>query len=294
MLVTYLVLAHTKPAQFASLVETLTRHGDAVVAHIDAKADQEAFRRHLGRGSAAIEFTPERHDIRWGGFGSVAAELAMLERAVRVAPADYYVLLSGVDYPIRPRSQLVAELASGAVYMESWPMPDPRHNKPINRLERVYFPPKNRNSRLFGFVNKAALILPPRRDVQRGLGGRRPYGGSQWWALPHRCADQMLGFVRSQPGFVAFFRRSRNPDEMFFQTIVENLPHRPESIRPPLTYANWAPDRLEVGGTAPATLTVADIPVLRQRHAFFARKFDLDRDPTIFDEIDDQLLQGSR
>ena len=291
MQITYVVLAHHKPAQFRRLVTRLTRDGDRVVAHVDQKADQATFHAPLQALGDHVSFTAERFDVRWGGFESVDAELAALRHAVRVAPGDYYILLSGVDYPIRQRAELVTELASGAVYMESWLMPDEKHNKPMSRLDRFYFPARNRGSLAFRALNKAALVAPPQRSVSRGLGGRQPYGGSQWWAMPHDCAERVLAFVESEPRFVAFFRRSRNPDEMFFQTVVQNLPGYRWPIRPPLTFANWAPERLEAARTAPATLTVDDIPELRRRHAFFARKFDLDRDPRVLDMIDEQLLE---
>ena len=160
-------------------------------------------------------------------------------------------------------------------------MPDEQHNKPMSRLDRLYFPARNRASLAWRVLNKAALLAPPHRRVVKGLGGRWPYGGSQWWAMPHDCARRVIGFVGSEPSFVRFFQRSRNADEMFFQTVVENLPGRCEQIRPPLTFADWSPERLEVARTAPATLTVGDLPTLRRRpDQYFARKFDLDRDPT--------------
>ena len=101
MKITYLLLAHHKPAQFHRLVATLSRDGDHVVAHIDAKADESSFASGAEASTDRITFVPERFDIRWGGFASVEAELTALKHALDVAAADYYILLSGVDYPIK-------------------------------------------------------------------------------------------------------------------------------------------------------------------------------------------------
>jgi hypothetical protein len=108
--------------------------------------------------------------------------------------------------------------------------------------------------------------------------------------VPDAVAVQVLEFCCAHPGFVRFFSRSRYPDEMFFQTVVAALP-TPRELRPPLTFADWS--RPESRGKSPATLTTADIPLLRSSGGFFARKFDLARDPATLDAIDSELLMAT-
>jgi hypothetical protein len=282
MRVTYLVLAHHKPDQHARLVAALTRGGSRVVTHVDAAADEAPFRTHAAPG---VRFVGRRHNVKWGGFGGVAAELDLLRDARAHAPADYYVLLSGVDYPIRPEVELVSELTSGATFI-STSATNPRLRKPKGRLERYFYATKDRDSRWGLFVNRRVLRRLPKRNVARGLGGWTPYGGSTWWALPDAVAAEILDFVRRERRFVRFFRHSKYPDEAFFQTIVGAL--GVTHLRRGLTYADWT--RPEHGGTAPAVLTAADLPLLRDRPEFFARKFDLRRDPSVYDRIDAELL----
>jgi hypothetical protein len=287
MRIAYLVLAHHKPAQFARLAQRLDHEDSAVVAHIDIKSDQGQFERALADAGATVRFTPDRQNVRWGDFASVRAELACLRLAVEQTQADYYILLSGVDYPIRTPEELTRELASGATYTESWAMPDVEHNKPMSRLDYFFYPTKNRNSTPAKFFNSFLLRKLPKRNVAKGLGGRQPYGGSQWLAMPADVARSVLDFCTTESDFVRFFSRSRNPDEMFFQTIFGALPNVRE-LRPPLTFADWT--RPEAGGSAPATLKASDVPLLRDCGRFFARKFDLDVDSTVFDAIDAELL----
>ena len=287
MRIAYLVLAHHKPRQFARLVERLNHEDASVVVHIDIKSDLPEFQQALDSAGTTATFVSDRQNVRWGDFASVRAELACLRRAVEDTDADYYVLLSGVDYPVRTPEQLQEELSSGAVYMESWAMPEVEHNKPMSRLEYFYFPTKNRSSTPAKFLNSFLLRKLPKRNVAKGLAGHQPYGGSQWWAFPADVARGVLDFCDREPGVVRFFSRSRNPDEMFFQTIVGALPGSRE-MRPPLTFADWT--RPEAAGSAPATLRSSDLELLRTCDRYFARKFDSDVDPDVLDAIDAELL----
>ncbi|WP_432508824.1 beta-1,6-N-acetylglucosaminyltransferase [Kineococcus auxinigenes] len=290
MQVTYLVLAHHRPQQLAALLDLLLVVDDRVLVHVDAKADEQPFRRAVAHHGSRVAFTSRRHDVRWGGFGAVAAALTALRDATRTRPTDYYALISGADLPIKPSAALHAELASGAVYMNCWELPCEERGKTLDRLERFHVAARDRDSRVARRVNERLLPLLPKRDVERGLGGARPYAGSQWWLVPHDCAVQVLDFADRSPRFVRFFRFSAVPDESFFQTVVKALP-QPWEVRPNLTYTDWS--RGDGGGVSPATLTTADLPTLAAAPQFFARKFDLGRDAEVFARIRDELLTGA-
>ncbi len=104
--------------------------------------------------------------------------------------------------------------------------------------------------------------------------------------MPHECARDVVEFVDSSPRFVKFFRHVQVPDEMFFQTVVHALP-RSYEVRPNLTYTRWtSSDRL-----SPDVLSRTDLPAAASSGAFFARKFDLRRDPDVLDGVR-ELLAG--
>ena len=139
------------------------------------------------------------------------------------------------------------------------------------------------------FLNSVVLRSLPKRNVAKGLGGRQPYGGSQWWALPDDVARGVLDFCDRETRFVRFFSRSRIPDEMFFQTVVGALPGGRE-LRPPLTFADWSQARREATGSRPAILGSDDLALLQSCDGYFARKFDASVDAAVFDLIDAELL----
>lgn len=280
--VTYLVLAHDAPSQLTELLRLVTGPDARALVHVDRTSALDPFRRALSTVDTDVRLAAQRHDVRWGGFGAVAATVGLLREAVHSAPADHYVLLSGRDLPIRPVEELHEVLAGAEVHMESFPMPDEARAKPMSRLERWHVAPRRRESPLVWRLNQALRYLPA-RDVAKGLGGAAPHAGSQWWSLSHGCATEVLGFVDSSPRFVRFFRHVAVPDEIFFQTVVAALPGE-RTLRPSLTYTRWS------GGVSPDTLHTKDLEALRATGASFARKFDLEHDDDVLPALRTRLL----
>lgn len=283
--ITYLVLAHDLPRQFGRLVRALGSRGSAVVTHVDAARDETPFRRALDDSSVTHRFLDRRTNVRWGDFSMVRVTLDLLRLAVTAHPAEHYVLLSGADFPVRPEAELRQTLRPGVSYINSWPMPDEARGKSMRRLEHHYVGFKRRGSRLGWLVNEQLLPRLPARRVAAGLEGLRPYGGSAWWALPDTVVRDVLDFADQHPRVVRFFSRSANPDEMFFQTIVEACqPSGERAIKPALTYADWSE-----GGPSPKILGKGDLGRLLEREEFFARKFDERVDPGVLTALEERL-----
>ncbi|NAZ83791.1 hypothetical protein GTR02_18415 [Kineococcus sp. R8] len=287
MQVTYLVLVHQQPRQLAALLDLLVADGDRALVHVDARAGDEEFRVATAHLADRVRFTRDRHRVTWGGFGAVAATTSALRQAVAEVPGDYYALVSGADLPIKPVAALHAELASGAVYMSCNPMPSPETGKPMSRLERWNLTSARPHSRLVYRLNRHVVHRLPRRDVRRALGGARPHAGSQWWLVPHACAEELLAFIDRSPRFVRFFHHAQVPDEMFFQTVLMALPHAYD-VRGNLTHTRWTGDL--AGRTSPATLHVEDLGELARSPRYFARKFDHAADPAVYEAVRTQLL----
>jgi hypothetical protein len=281
--IAYLVLAHTRPAQLARLLLGLRDADSACFLHIDQSSDLGAFQRAI---SPEVDYTlaAPRVNVRWGGFSSVQATLNLLATALAAGRHDYYILLSGVDYPIQSGTALRRELSStGSQYIDAWPMPAPELGKPLSRLEHYHVPAKRGETRLTRRVN-AFLRCLPARDWRRALAPAQPLGGSTWWGLTHECVSFVLDYTTRRTRFARFFRYTLLPDEMFFQTIVGDSPFS-ANLKPSLTFADWSDRR----SPHPLVLDEADLPRLRASGLFFARKFDVEKSPRIFDLIDREL-----
>jgi hypothetical protein len=223
-----------------------------------------------------VSIIPTRINIHWGGFTMVEATLALMEYAVEHMPnADYYILISGVDYPIRSKAFLRNQLEKKKEYIDIAPLPVPY--KPMERYEYYYFDYNRRNLK---FYNPKFLleILFKKLKIKR----KAPfpvYAGSQWFALTRGCVQYILKTIKEDTRYVDFFRHTLVPDEAFFQTIVGNSPFLGEAMAN-LTYTDWETP------VPPATIESRHIDFLKthimfndeygQRYPYFVRKFNDD------------------
>ncbi|MDQ1425119.1 MAG: hypothetical protein QOD72_2617 [Acidimicrobiaceae bacterium] len=287
MKVAYLVLAHTAPAHLSRLIAALSSESSTIFVHVDQKSDLDAF-RHLAPPN--VEFTQERVRVEWGHFSQVEAALVLLRAGVADPRRfDRFVLISGVDYPLRSVSYIAHFFALHPdwEFIDLFPMPDDAAGKPITRLTTYQLRP--RHGRL-GKPTRRLLMgvfrRLHRRNYEARLGGLAPYGGATWWALSRAAAQHILMFTRDQPAIVRFFRHTLNPDESYFQTILGNSPFR-ANVHKNLTYVDWSG-----GGANPGMITEAHVEMfatLDQRppnvagahERLFARKFSDDGDRII-------------
>lgn len=287
MRICYLILADHKPQQLARLIARLDGPDVVFVVHVDAGRDLATFAKAIEPTRGRLHFLERREADRPGGFATTQATLNALDHAARSEPSDYYILLSEADYPIRTDRELRDELDSGAIYAEVRAIDATRPDE-LQRLEYPYRPTGREGGLADRLVNELILGGLSKRDVGKALGGRQAYFGSPWWALPDEAARAVLDFCRRETRLVDFFRATRHPEEMFFQTVIAALP-RGRQVRPPLTFVHTA--RAEAEGTRSVVLGSADLPVIEDSGRFFAHEFDLERDASVLDLIDQRLLE---
>jgi hypothetical protein len=270
------VLAHTAPRQLARLVGALDAPSAAIFVHLDVASDAAIFADAFGPN---VHSTHARVAVRWGDFSQVEAILTLLRESL-ADPRRFerFVLISGVDHPLRSASglQRFFDAHPDRQFMNLVRMPDDAAGKPMTRLTTYQFRPRRtRPGRLMWKSLMAISRRVHRRDVGAALGGELvPYGGSTWWAVTRDAAEWIVTFPDRAPRAARFFRRVICPDESYFATIIGNSPFR-DRTEPNLTFTDWS-----VGGANPAQLgdehlaalgapTSSDGPGMK----LFARKF---------------------
>lgn len=316
----YLILAHAHPGHLARMIDRLDHDSVEFFIHIDKRSDITPFTKLLGK-NRKVHFIRERYKIFWRGYSQILATIALMKAALRCR-ARYYVLLSGMDYPLARTEEIIRFFQDkNTQYLHYFPLRDTEHFPNwLRKIQHYYFWDsvltnprqgiKSVRHRYKRFIqNKLLSRMRPRKyfdDLQ-------PYGGSQWWMLTHDCVKYCLEFIARRADFSLFYRYTDAPDEMFFQTIVLNSPFKEDAIhfreyrdnyqalaenvlKRPLgssrfnyRYINWyAPER-----GFPATLIDSDFDEMRGSKALFARKFDPLVSRSLLERIDTELLQIS-
>ena len=303
----YLVLTHTDAAAVVRLVPSLKAAKDQ---EFD-EDDTEFF--HGDRGLATD----------WGSWELVEATLGAVAQARAFADPDFFVLVSGQDYPARHLGTWEDEVrAAGGGWIGRprplryrptwgrrpgvgdddltrysfrwWPLPPA-----VARMGRR-FPERARHgaARVRDAVLLRAAPVVAVRFVSRGRGAhlglprsRRALGGrvfvkcDQWIAFDRDLAAVVLRDLAAGMPLRRLFERSIIPDESAIQTAVHAV--EPPTIPHPVSFVRWLPslDR-------PAVLTLADLPELQASRSPFCRKVSSGHSADLLAALDD-LVTGA-
>jgi hypothetical protein len=289
--VVYAVLAHHEPEQLGRLVRRLSRRGSTVVVHVNARADLAPFEGAVG---GLARFTTPRLKVTWGGYSLARAMVNVIEHALVADPSATHVqLLSGVDYPARPESDLEEHLVPGRSYVNFYPMLAGSQFDMIPHTwcfrDQYAVLPGAWDERAYRFVDRLNRRLP-RRTPPVTL-----YRGSAWMCLSRPAAEYVVAATRDREHrrVMRYLKTINVPDEIAVQTLLGNSPlatslegwedgaFRPEEKRVYHHYIDWDPDREN-----PAVLDLDDLPAIRASGQFFVRKVFPARSARLLDALD--------
>lgn len=293
--IAYVIAAHKNPKQFSRLVKRLDGdHADFYI-HIDKKVHLENFKAAIdGINHEKVNFL-KQYNATWSEFGIVKAEIEALKSIVNSGRKyDFIILLSGQDYPIKS-NEYIKDFFKKNIdksFIESFSMPfDPWPNGGMDRINRYHFkllnksfafpPYKNPKKRIDKLLNLLFSFYFKRRQLP---GGMKPFGGEHWWNFNWPTAKFIVQYLSDHPEYVKFHKYSFCADEMFFQTLLLNSQNEAifnNIVNDDLRYYDWSE-----GNDSPKTFTILDLEILLNSKKLFARKFDINIDECILDELD--------
>ena len=316
----YLVLTHTDAAAVVRLVAAIRRSSPRCVVIV----------AHDARVQPPPAFADEHvlvwcHGLAtdWGSWELVEATLGAVAQARAFADPDFFVLVSGQDYPARHLGTWEDEVrAAGGGWIGRprplryrptwgrrpgvgdddltrysfrwWPLPPA-----VARMGRR-FPERARHgaARVRDAVLLRAAPVVAVRFVSRGRGAhlglprsRRALGGrvfvkcDQWIAFDRDLAAVVLRDLAAGMPLRRLFERSIIPDESAIQSVLHAV--EPPTIPHPVSFVRWLPslDR-------PAVLTLADLPELQASRSPFCRKVSSGHSADLLAALDD-LVTGA-
>lgn len=237
-----MVLCHTDPDGVLRLIKrmrALSPTSFTVVRYEDETYLDPEQVRDIG----ALPFVSTQ-PVAWGDWSSAAMVLEALEAAQRRTGADYYVVISGQDYPIRDLTTWEAEVAasgSDALLAPAVGTADDHHYR------RRIINPRGTMPRPFGRVARhlvwrigtttRALVQicpgPRAGDPRWWIGVRRPTSkraphemalvkSSQWMTLSSKALTNLVRRHHEQPELEEYFRGVRVPDEYYASSVLHD------------------------------------------------------------------------
>lgn len=225
--IAYLVIAYMDPEQLRRLAVRLTKSADVYV-HINASVEIAPFEQALQNVEGAA-FSRERYKVVWGGYSILQAAFSMMEQAMEQKKYDRYVLLTGLDYPIKSDEQIQSffqeyahtEFVHADVVNGEMPHHDhlyyhtARDHRTLNKLLQMW----EKLLRSMGRHGKADYVMHEGRKYPI-------YGTSPKWALSGECAAYLLDFYKKNKKFNRYFQFMHAPDDFYVATVLFNSEFR--------------------------------------------------------------------
>ena len=228
MKISFILLAHESSEKLKPLIEAIIKAGSNLYIHHDATAKDDLRQKCLNwdiNPSDGNVYFAERVKVTWGEWSIVKATLNCIDKIFENNDnSDYFMLISGSCFPIKPIKYLEETLSLKDVdYIESVNV---EKNRWITagiqeeRWNKYHFFNWRYQRKLFDF----SLKIQNKFKINRVLPlNHTPHMGSQWWCLRNSTLKQIHDIVKNNKKIESFYRKTWVPDELFFQTFVSNL-----------------------------------------------------------------------
>jgi len=276
LMIAYFLLVHRYPGQFKRLFKAIYDPRNQYLVHVDktsgAALDADIRLFLSGYRNAAVL---EGKKALWGGYSLVDAELRGMAELLRMdVNWEYFINLSGQDFPLKTQRQIIRFLSAnrGKEFIKAT---DQQLTRP-DTMSRVRKYAVELNGRIF----RTILTRP-------FLKGATPFIGNQWMMVSRRFCHFVVHAPESNR-YKEFYKNTFIADEGFFQTVMMNTQEHGLVINDDMRAIDWVPDgdvKLR-----PRTFRRDDAAMLIASPALFARKFDETVDGEIFAKLEHHLL----
>jgi Core-2/I-Branching enzyme len=274
MRIANLILAHKNPSQLERLLKALAHPAFAFYIHVDKKADQTPF-LYL-QEIENVFFIQKRTPVYWAGYGTIQATLNGFEEIVP-HNYDYINVISAQDFPLKSPQEIYDFIydQKGAEFITCESIDD-EWKEAAPRVHEYHFINWNIPGK-FKLGKMLTKLLPKRKFPL-------PYkivGRANWFTITNDASAYILEFLVKHPQVTRYFRYCWGADEFIFSTILYNSRFKP-SIKNNMVYVDWT------GQTQghPRILNSSDFDKLKASDKLFARKFDMQLYPEIFDLLE--------
>jgi hypothetical protein len=288
----FVIASYSEPEQLLTLAKRLSSM--FTDARISFAHDFGQTPLDTARFPPGVSFVQPHESTRWGHISVIRAGLRALRNLYEQSNPDWFVLLSGSDYPVASAESILHDLrtspydafldhreisASAALSREigtfgqpggdGYGFDHPRwatlaYDRYVTKT--IDIPWLNRRLHR---TRKKIVVRDPRlmRALHPFRNTPRCFGGDHWFIANRRAARILLDELESSGPFITYFSERHIPEEAFYQTVLCNcrdLRTDPNNRR----YSDWS-----AGGPHPKWLGVDDLPAIASSRAHFARKF---------------------
>lgn len=242
MKICYIILAHERLKYVKRLIAMLSGNDTSFVIHIDKKCQEDISILSDLEGTTLVD---NRVDVKWGDISQVDATISA-SRAALATKAEYFILLSGSDYPVKTPGYIRQYLSQDPRnHIGGVPLPSNQCNWLQHGYRRIGCYALRLNSKNIATIEPRKLDIQNLRQLAKVvirwkhlLKALRilthypkrppcpkltPHGGEYWWRLNRESLERCIAYLDQNPDFHSWLLDSANPDELCFNTLAYNL-----------------------------------------------------------------------
>lgn len=289
-----MIMAHKNLEQLCRLIEYFRVKCDVFI-HLDRKCAlaKDAIDRLYSYRQ--VKLVSADYEVNWGGTSVLESEMALLRSAFEFGKYEYFHLLSGQDYPVKPLGCFLDffEKNAGKEFLQCVSIPNERWEKNTYRRFQYFYP----YDWAQGQDNPRAWVRE-QVEIQVKKGIKRPipdefdtlYGSSQWFSITQDAARVLLDYTREYPAFYNRMWMTFAPEECYVASVLLNKMDRRNIVSSNCRFILW---RYE-NGNRPANLGMEHFHYLLEERFLFARKMEYPCSVELLDWIDHYLLCDHR
>ena len=303
------ILAHKNPAHLELLVKECTDRDYHVLIHLDKKSRESI----LSDAPSLVKYTvDESIDVDRAHHSILSATYVLLEASLSI-DFQYFHLISGEDFIVKSAREFHYFFSknSGCNFLNHISIPvTTAYSESIDERFKDYttfqdkMPAKNYMFSFFkngiGLVDtyhfrpssmlaKFFKVLTPTyrlrqlylRIFKRKLPNMDFYAGSAWFSVTKDLATYYTTYRKEKPELYKYLKNGLFPDEVYFQTITMQSKYKKTMVNSDLRYIDWS----RPVNDGPSHTTLECIPKIASSNGFFARKFDLARNPKLKEKV---------
>ena len=270
-MIAILVYAHKNKEQVQRLINALKNENVDIYVHADKKFQVDKFEN--------ATMIKNRYDVRWGDPSIINSIISSLKEIGKNKIYDYYILLSGQDYPIISMDKVVKFLNDnkGKEFIEFKKIGTGKNEWNVSNRYTYYHFYNN------DFLDKVSRHVYNKRSF---ISNWIPYGGALWWTL----TDSAIKYIIETYENLKLYNKIKGTlcmDEIIFQSILCNSKFKDKIVNKAYRYIDWSDHVAGKNNGNQNTLGVKDYDKIVSSGDFFARKFDINTDAKILDMLDE-------
>lgn len=292
-----LILVHKNVPQVCKLISYFQGQCEIFI-HVDKSSSISKEDLSVLANMQGVKGVYRKYKIHWAGHSILKAELYLLQKALELGTSDYFHLLSGQDYPIRPLEDFLYFFSHttslGFVNCQHLPCPATDNNT-YYRMQHFV---------LSDFINtkepegKQKVWKLVDWQKRHGIKRRIPdyvdhlYGGSAWFSIHKDVARFLVDYTKKKP---AFFRRMNFtyiPEEIYVPSMILNSPYKDNIVsNNNCRTILWNYEAIDC---SPKNILEVDFRrLLSNPFGYFARKFEIPESNAVLGSINQWLLKRS-